>query len=179
MKNNHGGARVGAGRKSVEDPKKTFSIRLKKSSMNQISKVAEAFGCSQTAALEHIIHDYSLKEKETDTMINPATTQSYHIGELLGIMAKPLGVDKLKPSGFVKQYVAYLSKNIKDIDRLRAFSIIIREKLHKNHTDIMKPGTQVYEASVELNQIISKMENEKEYNDIHCGLGFYRRFDEE
>jgi hypothetical protein len=99
-------------------------------------------------------------------------SKSYRAGQLLGMLARPLGVGKKrKIASFEKNYVGLLSRRITDRTGLVKFKNFVDEKLAIHDVAYKNLKT----ASVELAQLVSNMPD-NEYNKNYCAFGFFESY---
>ncbi len=58
----HGGKRAGAGRKPVEHPKRPLGVKVSKSTIDKVRRMAVDSGASQAKIVEAAIERYSIDE---------------------------------------------------------------------------------------------------------------------
>lgn len=116
---------------------------------------------------------FLLKIQKTDTLMHITNSQSYALGQALGIMAKPFAAwrDDCPIKSFEKSYVGNLTRRISSLGEVTKFSDFLNQKL-TIHERAFKAEKEAFLKVVET---IKSFDKEK-YNKHYCSLGFFESY---
>lgn len=123
-------------------------------------------------------HFYFLSNiQKHHTMNNPTTTQSFQLGQYLGILARPFASwrDDCPIKAFEKQYFGTLTRRICSLDQVSELASKIMEKLTMH---MKESKSYINEKKAYIQLVALTREFSEKYNKYNCALGFFESFNQ-